>query len=168
VSTQHVVTISVWDILSVLFLLAGIWRAACWAGDVLTEGTRATAKRVAGYWREAAEVRHRRRVELALILAGQHPGTPVTIEAPLPAAVIPYPPGARPAGVPGECQHERIVPVLSNGGDLLRWVCANYVRCEAWWDRSIAVYEPAGTPPPAAPLPPFGVYLRRSITRRQR
>jgi hypothetical protein len=127
--------------------------------------------------REAAEVRHRRRVELELARRGlpwpddppppglaqfaerwtlaTAAGRPAVV---LPAAVIPAPPGAQPVlgpgspvwtgltGAPGACRHERIVPVIGSDGELHRWVCANFPRCDAKFDKSVAVYdEPPGT-----------------------
>jgi hypothetical protein len=114
---------------------------------------------------EAAEIRHQRAVALELarhgsvyyIQPGLSPGKQKLLaerwtEAVqsgrpplvLPAAVIPSPPGARPvAGVPGECRHERIVPVTDGAGEVHKWVCANYPRCEAEFDKSVAIYEPA-------------------------
>lgn len=59
----------------------------------------------------------------------------------LPAAAIPSPPSARHSG-PGPCQHEKIVPVIDDDGELLRWICANYPRCEAEFHKSVAIYEP--------------------------
>jgi hypothetical protein len=61
----------------------------------------------------------------------------------LPAAVIPAPPGARPLhGVPGACRHERIVPVITDGGEVRKWICANWTRgCAAEFPPEIAVYE---------------------------
>ena len=68
----------------------------------------------------------------------------------LPAAVIPSPPGAQPVrGVPGQCRHERIVPVITGDGVLRRWICANFPRCSAKFDASIAMYEPDDEDPPA-------------------
>jgi hypothetical protein len=70
---------------------------------------------------------------------GQPPDVPDTA---LPAAVIPAPPGARPVrGVPGPCQHERIVPVITSDGELRRWACANYPRCMAWFPPDTAIYD---------------------------
>lgn len=115
--------------------------------------------------REAAEIRHRRAVELEIARHGVPYIQPAKItdrdvsgltarwtEAVksgrnpviLPAAVIASPPGAQPsAAVPGQCRHERIVPVIDDAGELHRWVCANYPRCEAEFDKSVAIYEPA-------------------------
>lgn len=122
-----------------------------WAAD---HWRRAVAAR-----REAAEIRHQRHVEIELARRGISPGRqeethddlaarwtqavsagrkPVA----LPAAVIPAPPGSRPvSGSPGPCRHERIVPVITDDGELMRWVCANYPRCDAQFHSSVAVYE---------------------------
>jgi hypothetical protein len=62
----------------------------------------------------------------------------------LPAAVIPAPPGAQPVrGVPGPCRHEKIVPVITREGEVVKWICANWTRgCDAEFPAGIAVYEP--------------------------
>jgi hypothetical protein len=65
----------------------------------------------------------------------------------LPAAVIPAPPSARPVrGVPGPCRHEKIIPVIGDDGEHKRWICANFQRCEAVFDKAVAVYEPGQEP----------------------
>lgn len=102
--------------------------------------------------RRAAEVRHRRRVELALAQRGQiYQGTTraeaQAVEVALPAAVIAAPPGATPVrGVPGPCRHEQIVPVIGDDGELKRWICKNWPRCDAEFPPDVAVYEPSDTP----------------------
>jgi hypothetical protein len=59
----------------------------------------------------------------------------------VPAAVQPTPPGAKPVRVvPGPCQHESVVPVINDEGYLEKWICKNYPRCTAEFDRSIAMY----------------------------
>lgn len=119
--------------------------------------------------REAAEIRHQRAVELELARRGvlsRKPADDADEAEPLalasfterwteavksgrpaimtlPAAVIPSPPGVSRTGVPGECRHERIVPVIDGTGELRKWVCANYPRCDAGFDKSVAIYEPA-------------------------
>lgn len=126
-------------------------------------------RRIVSARREAAEIRHQRAVELELARRGVPSRKPAddTGEAEplalasfterwagavkagrepvvLPAAVIPSPPGAQPVhGVPGECRHERIVPVIDGTGELRKWVCANYPRCDAEFGKSVAIYEPA-------------------------
>lgn len=62
---------------------------------------------------------------------------------PLPAAAIPSPPSVRPS-VPGPCRHEKIVPVITRDGELVKWLCANYARCDAEFPRDTAVYDPEG------------------------
>ena len=62
-------------------------------------------------------------------------------EREIPAAVIPSPPSARRTG-PGPCPHDKIIPVIGTDGELLRWICANWPRCDARFHKSIAVYEP--------------------------
>jgi hypothetical protein len=97
---------------------------------------------------EAAELRHRRRVELAQARAGQLyapvDSGQVQVAEPVvfyPHAVIPSPPGAKPVQItPGPCRHERIVPVINGSGELEKWVCANYPRCLAEFDKSVAIY----------------------------
>jgi len=95
--------------------------------------------------RDAAELRHRRQVELLYAAAGRPPANVRVIPdqgIPQPAAAIPAPPGARSArGIPGPCRHEQIIPVINGGGDVLRWICANYPRCEADFPAGTAVYE---------------------------
>jgi hypothetical protein len=126
-----------------------VWIILLWAlgvfGAVGDAYRRAVKRR-----RKAAELRHQRRVELALARSGVTPGKGekirrqevVVVEA-LPAAVIAAPPGARPvAGVPGKCRHERILPVVTVTGEVVRWVCANYPRCEAEFPADVAIYEP--------------------------
>lgn len=104
--------------------------------------------------RKATEIRHRRRVEIELARQGvTYPargkgksrdyigngGQPATG---LPAAAIASPPGAQPVrGVPGPCRHERIIPVIGDDGELKRWICANYPRCDAEFEPDIAIYE---------------------------
>ena len=86
----------------------------------------------------AAELRHRRRVELemARARAGAH-----AAGFAVPAAVIPLPPSAYPlTGAPGACRHEKIVPVITGDGEHVRWLCAN-PRCLARFDKSVAIYE---------------------------
>jgi hypothetical protein len=66
---------------------------------------------------------------------------PFTEEPSLPDAVRPLPPSAYPrARVPGACRHEKILPVITLDGELVRWSCAN-PRCMAEFDRSVAMYE---------------------------
>lgn len=60
----------------------------------------------------------------------------------LPAAAIPAPPSARMTG-PGPCRHEKIIPVIGTDGELHRWICANFQRCDAVFDKSVAIYEPS-------------------------
>jgi hypothetical protein len=116
-------------------------------GGSVEEWWRRTRKR----HRKAAELRHRRRVELARAKAGQpYTGARPAVMAgmpdvALPAAAIAAPPSARPAvAVPGPCQHEKIIPVITADGELVRWVCANYPRCDAKFPPSTALYEPGG------------------------
>jgi hypothetical protein len=88
--------------------------------------------------RDAAELRHRRRVELAMARPGH------AAEFAVPAAVQPLPPSAYPlTAAPGSCRHEKIVPVITSDGEHVRWLCAN-PRCLARFDKSVAIYE-AGT-----------------------
>jgi hypothetical protein len=146
-------TILIW-----IWILGGFgWAADHWR--------RAVAAR-----RDAAEIRHRRQVELALIRHGRQADLELlrrggrqeglsqsfterwsqAVEdshrpAAVPAAVIPTPPGQGPVTAsPGPCRHERIVPVITDGGELVRWICANYPRCDAQFSKSVAIYEPAG------------------------
>jgi hypothetical protein len=106
-------------------------------------------RNVAASHRAALEARHRRRVELACAKAAHRlPGIPAEHPeaAPVPAAVIPAPPGARVTNtsvVPGPCRHEKIVPVITGDGDVVRWLCANYPRCTAEFGPDTAVYESA-------------------------
>jgi hypothetical protein len=69
------------------------------------------------------------------------PGYLSAYEPGLPAACIPAPPSARPSlHVPSACRHEKILPVITQDGDHVRWVCAN-PRCKAEFPASVAVYE---------------------------
>jgi hypothetical protein len=120
-----------------LLILAWFLGVFGWAGE--------TWRRAVNHRREAAEVRHQRQVEIELARRGQlyqhQPARPAAPE-PLPAAVIAAPPGALPVrGVPGECRHERIVPVIDGDGDLIKWVCANWSRCDAEFSKSVAIYD---------------------------
>lgn len=148
----HAYTISVWDILGAL------WAGALvlgWVGDRWRRA-RLNASR-------AAELRHQRRVELALARSGQRYRRPGELagdeyvppaatgpgladgECAPPAATIPLPPSAYPLTVtPGSCRHEKIVPVITLDGELRRWMCAN-PRCTAEFDKSVAIYEEAGS-----------------------
>lgn len=96
--------------------------------------------------RKAVAQRRTYRLELARARAGtsgqvaDHP-VPLSVGTPLPAAVIPSPPGVQPpAGIPGDCRHEKIVPVIDGDGELRNWICANWPRCDAVFDKSVAVY----------------------------
>jgi hypothetical protein len=97
--------------------------------------------------RKALERRRAYRLELARARAGlpyreaQVPAAGSQPDLALPAAVIPAPPGVA-RTVPGPCRHEKIVPVIGADGELKRWVCANYPRCDAEFDKSVALYEP--------------------------
>lgn len=94
--------------------------------------------------RKAVARRRQYRIELARAKAGL-PYPDVSSrpsEAMVPAAVMPAPPGAAPTRtVPGPCRHEKIVPVIAGDGELLRWVCANYPRCDAQFPPGTAIYE---------------------------
>lgn len=71
----------------------------------------------------------------------RRPGQPGYGEQALPAACIASPPSAHPVVyVPSACRHEKILPVITDAGELVRWVCAN-PRCMAEFDRSVAMYE---------------------------
>jgi hypothetical protein len=120
-----------------------------WMGD--------TWRRIVRRREQAAALRHQRAVEIELARRGipyRRAAAAVSLprdddedEAALPAAVIPSPPSARPVrGVPGACRHERIIPVIAADGELKRWICANYPRCEAEFGKDIAIYEPADGP----------------------
>jgi hypothetical protein len=131
------------------------------AGDLLIGFAiiSATCVSIAGLWRRivtalraAGELRHQRRVELERIRSGS--GPPLFdarghhLRYALPAAGIPAPPGARaPAGVPGPCQHEAIVPVIAGDGELQEWICRNFERCDARFHKSVAVYAPDAAGP---------------------
>lgn len=128
-----------------LWFFVAFW---VFGGSVIETGRRAAKRR-----RKAAALRHRRRVEIALARQGvrwsgkgksrDYIGNSGLPAAGLPAAVIPTPPGAQPVrGVPGPCRHERIIPVIGADGELKRWVCANYPRCDAEFEPDVAIYEP--------------------------
>jgi hypothetical protein len=126
-------------ILSLVFWCWVLGLFLLWSARRLTRGIRRAR-------REAAELRHRRAVELAYARSGRAlPGeTEKTagVTTTLPAAVIPTPPGARPLqGTPGPCRHERIVPVIDGDGDVQRWICANFERCDAEFPPGTAMYE---------------------------
>lgn len=118
---------------------------------------------VAESWRRAVRNRRQHQLNMAYARQGLPPPRAVVVyrdpgddddeddeddeedpRAVLPAAVQPTPPSAKPVrGVPGPCRHESIVPVIDDTGYLHKWVCANYPRCDAEFDRSVALYEPA-------------------------
>lgn len=122
-----------------------IW---CWVLGAFSAAGE-TWRRVARHRRKAAGLRHKRRVELELarsgLVAGKHGKVKAAAQLTMmmPAAVIPSPPGAMPVtGVPGACRHERILPVITRDGDVVRWICANYQRCDAEFPPDTAIYEP--------------------------
>lgn len=98
--------------------------------------------------REAGELRHRRRLELAMARSPysrgrvyRRPGDLAEDEFAVPAAVIPLPPSAYPLNhAPGACRHEKILPVITGDGEHVRWLCAN-PRCDAEFPAGVAVYE---------------------------
>lgn len=103
-----------------------------------------TWRRLRKQHRKSVAAKRQYRIELARAKAGllYQDKQPRQAEAMVPAAVIPAPPGAAPSRmVAGPCRHERIVPVISRDGDLLRWLCANYPRCEAVFPPGTAIYE---------------------------
>jgi hypothetical protein len=136
-AAQQAASISEWDI------MAGIILAM-----MFFSGIARICRNLAAAHREQAEVRHRRRLELAYARAAHRMRSEPALHPdaePLPSAVIPAPPGAFPANrVPGRCRHERIVPVITDGGDVRRWLCANYPRCTAEFDADTALYEAPG------------------------
>lgn len=102
-------------------------------------------RRVRAAREEAAEVRHRRQVELSAVQAGMltyiQDGPSGRPRMAVPAAVIPAPPGAAPvSAVPGSCRHERIVPVITGDGEVVKWICANHPRCSAEFPPDTAIY----------------------------
>ena len=118
---------------------------------------------VAESWRRAVRNRRQHQLNMAYARQGLPPPRSVVYRDPddddeddegwddeedpravLPAAVQPTPPSAKPVRVvPGPCRHESIVPVIDDTGYLHKWVCKNYPRCTAEFDRSVALYEPA-------------------------
>ena len=69
------------------------------------------------------------------------------------AQAVPVPAGAEPvSGTTGACRHDKgIVPVLDGQGELVRWICAKWPRCDAKFDKSVAVYDPADLPAEGEP-----------------
>jgi len=140
---QQAATLTTWDLIMIIAVIIAIYKAIV-----------VTCRSIARHHRESGEIRHQRRVELALARTGQFPRLlPRTTAGPengsdppgtwiVPSAVIASPPGARPArGVPGPCRHEEIVPVISQYGKVLRWLCANHDRCEAVFPADTSLYE---------------------------
>jgi hypothetical protein len=143
VSTQHIDLVRWWSD-NWIWVVILIW----FFGGGIAEWVHIQAKR----HRKAVERRRQYRIQMAYAKAGMQYQAPQAIGAAqrdggydmaLPAAVIPAPPGARPVrGVPGQCRHERIVPVITDGGEVRKWICANWTRgCAAEFPPEIAVYE---------------------------
>lgn len=132
-AAAHGYNISVWDILGAL-----------WIGSLILGCLGDQWRRARLRARQAAELRHQRRVELALAKSGQRyrrPGRLADDEFEVPAAVIALPPSAYPLRhVPGACRHEKIVPVITGDGEHVRWLCAS-PRCSAEFPPDIAIYE---------------------------
>lgn len=141
-STQHIDLVRWWSD-NWIWVLILIW----FFGGGVVEWLHVQAKR-----RRKVERRRQYRIELARAKAGLPYQAPQAIGAvqadggydmALPAAVIPAPPGAQPVrGVPGQCRHEKIVPVITDGGEVRKWICASWTRgCAAEFPPEIAVYE---------------------------
>jgi hypothetical protein len=142
-STQHI-DLARWWSDNWLWVLILFWVF----GGGVAEWIRVQARR----HRKAVERRRQYRVQLAYARHGMPYQAPRATETAqrdggydmaLPAAVIPAPPGALPVrGVPGQCRHERIIPVITDGGEVRKWICANWTRgCAAEFPPEIAVYE---------------------------
>ena len=152
----HVIQLSYWEILAVVIVIGMVCSA------VRNELLNLLARH-----REAAELRHKRRVELARAQNGLNPDGKIARPPACPtwwgadppdwwpwtppAAAIASPPGARRLpgtatfrGEPGPCRHERLIPVITEDGEVRRWVCANHQRCEAVFPPDTALYEPKG------------------------
>jgi hypothetical protein len=141
-------TNDIWDIVFLCWIFGGGALAA--AGE--------WARRARKHRRRAAEVRHRRRLELEYARSGLTPpgkkekASPVNAaedDDEVPAAITAAPPGTRPVlPVPGKCRHERIIPAITGDGTVQRWVCANWPRCAAEFPADTALYEAGGDSPP--------------------
>jgi hypothetical protein len=130
---HHAASLSDTDIVWITIIVLGL---LSWLGE--------RYRRFRAGLRQAAELKHQRRVELALAQRGRlwrRPGSTGDGEYEVPAAVVPLPPSAQPVTrVPGPCRHEKIVPVITLDGEHVRWVCNN-PRCTAEFPASVAVYE---------------------------